>query len=97
MKMKSPRQYGTHDEGDNVKHSSSKGMLYKNECDMPHLPAQGRPEHGHGAEDFKGMAMDIAYGQAGKAGMTADDKRLRAQHKNYHWADSPAEEMPGSY
>lgn len=78
------------------KHHSEHGM-YKNETDHPAQNMQGHPEHGHGAEDFKGMAMDIAYGQAGKAGMNADDKRLRAQHKNYHWADSPAEEAPGSY
>lgn len=85
------------DRGDDVKHSKSSGKLYKNEMDHPHIPAQGYPEHGHGAEDFKGMAMDIAYGQAGKAGCLADDKRLREQYKNYHWADSPAVEAPGSY
>jgi hypothetical protein len=71
--------------------------LYRNEMEYPHQNAQGVPEHGHGAEEFKNQAMDIAYGQSGKVGMMMDDKRMRAQHKNYHWADSPAEEAPGSY
>lgn len=80
------------------KHSMHKGHgLYKHETEHPHVPMQGHPEHGHGAEDFKGMAMDIAYGQAGKAGCMADEKRMRAQHKDYHWADSHSEESPGSY
>ena len=77
-------------------HMSERGM-YKNETDHPRQNPQGHPEHGHGAEDFKGQAMDIAYGQAGKVGMDADDARLRAQFKNYHWADSAPREMPGSY
>lgn len=71
--------------------------LYRHEEDRPHQPMQGHPEHGHGAEDMKAQAMDIAYGQSGHAGMLADDKRLRSQFKNYHWADSPAVEAPGAY
>ena len=90
------KHHGHHKMMHDGKHSDGHG-LYKNETEHPHQNPQGHPEHGHGAEDFKGMAMDIAYGQSGKAGMMADDKRLRAQHKNYHWADSPAEEAPGSY
>jgi hypothetical protein len=75
---------------------SGRGM-YRNEMEHPHVPMQGMPERGHGAEDFKGMAMDIAYGQAGKAGCMADEKRMRAQHKDYHWADVGNQEDAGSY
>jgi hypothetical protein len=77
-------------------HKSGHGM-YENETEHPHVPMQGKPERGHGAEEFKGMAMDIAYGQAGKAGCMADERRMREQHKNYHWADVGNQEDAGSY
>jgi hypothetical protein len=59
--------------------------MYKNEVDEPHEPPQGHMIQGMGMEDFKGEADPIAYGQAGKPGMSSDMKKINSQFKDYHW------------
>lgn len=62
--------------------------MYKHEVDKPSEPAKGRVESGMGCDDYKGQAMDQAFGQAGKSGCAADMKKIRAQFMNYSWSDS---------
>lgn len=66
------------------KHKSSHA-LYENETERPHVPAEGHNEPMMNLSDFKGDAMDTAYGQAGKAGCGADEKKIHGQFKNYGW------------
>ncbi len=61
-----------------------KGM-YRNEVEEPKMPMEGHMEHGMGCHEFKGEAMDIAYGQAGMEGCRSDQKKIMSQMKNYHW------------
>lgn len=60
------------------------------ETDSPSVPAHGHQEVGLGCSEFKGQAMDIAYGQAGKGGVQADAKKVQSQMKHYDW-ESPSE------
>lgn len=62
-----------------------KHNLYRNEVEKPEQPAQGHMLPGMGTKDFKGEAMDIAYGQASKKGCDADNKKINSQMKDYHW------------
>jgi hypothetical protein len=61
---------------------------YENEVDKPAVAAHGHQEGGMGCHEFKGQAMDIAYGQAGKAGCGSDNKKVMSQMKHYHWESS---------
>lgn len=63
---------------------------YEHETDAPKMPKGGRQESGMGCHDFKGEAMDIAYGQSGKNGCKADYKKIEGQMKHYDW-ESPSE------
>lgn len=53
--------------------------MYRNEEEMPKVPMHGHLESGMGCHEFKGEAMDTAYGQASKSGCEADSKKIRAQ------------------
>lgn len=59
--------------------------MYRNEVEEPHVPKQGKRSMEAGLHDAKGEAMDIAYGQAGREGCMADEKKIHAQFKDYHW------------
>ncbi len=59
--------------------------VYKNEVEKPSMPSEGRMEKGEGCASFKGQADSIAMGQAGKQGYKADEARMAAQSKDYHW------------
>lgn len=59
--------------------------MYRNEVEEPSVPAHGKRSMEAGLMDAKGEAMDIAYGQAGKSGCMADEKKIHAQFKDYHW------------
>ncbi len=67
-----------------------KKASYKNEVEEPKMPKHGHQMGGMGLGDFKGEAMDIAYGQAGEAGCKADSKKISSQMKHYDW-ESPSE------
>lgn len=55
--------------------------MEKNSTDSPMQAKQGgRPSNDYGCGDFKGEAMDQAWGQAGKAGVMSDMKKIHAQH-----------------
>ncbi len=56
---------------------------YENEVEKPKVPADGHMAKGWGLDDFKSEGMDIAYGQAGKAGCMSDSKKIHAQFKHY--------------
>jgi hypothetical protein len=58
--------------------------------DMPSNHHMGHPMSGMGCHEFKGEAMDIAYGQAGKAGCKSDSGKIMSQMKHYDW-EGPAE------
>lgn len=60
---------------------------YENEVEKPSVPADGHMMSGMGCADFKGEAMDQAYGQAGDKGCMADSKKVMSQMKNYNWSD----------
>jgi hypothetical protein len=62
-----------------------KSAMYENEVEKPSVPMQGKRSMEAGLYDFKADAMDIAYGQAGKAGCMGDEKKIHAQFKDYHW------------
>ncbi len=66
-----------------MKHKSH-GM-YEHEVEKPSVPAHGKNEPMMSLNDFKGDAMDTAYGQAGKAGCKADEKKIHGQFKSYGW------------
>lgn len=59
--------------------------IYKNEVEKPAMPSEGRMEKGMGCASFKGEADPIAMGQASKEGYRADEARISAQAKHYHW------------
>jgi len=63
---------------------------YEHEMDKPKVSKKGHPEHGMGVSEFKGQAMDIAYGQAGMGGCKSDSKKINGQMKHYDW-EGPAE------
>lgn len=69
------------------KEKSGHGM-YMNEVEMPSVPMHGHQEAGMGCHDFKGEAMNIAYGQAGESGCASDSKKIEGQMKHYHWEGS---------
>lgn len=58
---------------------------YEHVVDEPHVPSHGKSEHMMSADDFKGDAMDTAYGQAGKGGCASDNKKIHSQFKSYGW------------
>lgn len=70
---------------EHLSHEKSRHAMYRNEVDKPKIPPHGHQEAGMGVHDFKGEAQDIAYGQASEQGCRADEKRMSAQFKNYHW------------
>ena len=59
--------------------------MYENEVDKPSVPPMGKNEPMMNLHDFKGEAMDTAYGQAGEAGCKADQKKINSQFKSYGW------------
>ena len=59
--------------------------LYEHEVEKPHVPSSRKNEPMEALDDFKGDAMDTAYGQAGEAGCKADHKKIHGQMKNYGW------------
>lgn len=65
-------------------------IRYEHEMDEPKVPKHGHQESGMGCADFKGQAMDIAYGQAGSGGCKSDTKKMDSQMKHYDW-ESPSE------
>ena len=64
--------------------------MKKHEEDMPKVAPGGHQESGLGCHDFKGEAMDIAYGQAGEKGSKSDSKKINSQMKSYDW-EGPSE------
>lgn len=68
-----------------MRHSSHEKMPYEHEVDMPHIPRKGKNEPMMSLHDYKGEAMDTAYGQAGEDGCKADEKKIHSQFKNYGW------------
>lgn len=58
---------------------------YENEVEKPVAPKEGMAMAGMGMHDFKKEADPIAYGQASMEGCRADEKRMSAQFKDYHW------------
>lgn len=58
---------------------------YENEVEKPKVAPRGHQMSGMGCEDYKGQAMDIAYGQAGKGGCKSDMKKINSQMKHYDW------------
>lgn len=79
------RRHGERIHHEMFMHKKGHHGMYKHEEDHPSMPAQGHMLSGMGAEDFKAEADPIAYGQAGKAGMESDMKKIHAQFKQYHW------------
>lgn len=71
---------------DAIKHYAEGGM-YKNEVEEPKVAPVGHLEQSMGCSDFKGEAMDIAYGQAGQAGCKSDGSKIISQFKNYGWSE----------
>lgn len=68
----------------------NKSAHYEHEMDRPKVAKGGHAEKGMGVHEFKGQAMDIAYGQAGMAGCKADYKKIEGQMKHYDW-EGPSE------
>lgn len=67
--------------------------MYKNEVDKPMQAHKGsHPKNDYGCMDFKGQAMDQAYGQSGKAGLKADMRKIHAQHFHSYSDDSSGHE-----
>jgi len=65
-------------------HKSSHS-IYRNEVERPEIPGVRANEPMMDASDFKGEAMDTAYGQAGKHGLSSDEKKIHSQFKSYGW------------
>jgi hypothetical protein len=68
--------------------SEARGGHFENEVDRP-KPAKGDGK-AHNLEslaDFKGQAMDTAYGQSGKGGLESDMKKIHSQF--HHCYDDP--------
>lgn len=54
--------------------------MYKHQEDKPSQPAQGgKAENLRSMKDFKGQAMDQAYGQAGSKGCKSDEAKIKSQ------------------
>ena len=79
--------HGMHASDSHDSMHSSHG-IYKNEVEKPETHAPGHMEHGMGCMEFKGEAMGIAMGQAGKEGCMSDEKKIHSQFKDYHWSGS---------
>lgn len=60
----------------------AKGM-YRNEVEMPEQAPVGHLKRAMGADEFKGQAMEISYGQAGKSGCASDHKKIMSQMMHY--------------
>lgn len=74
--------------GDRLHHEGSMHKAsspYEHEVEKPHIPSHGKNEPMMNAADFKGDAMDTAYGQAGEAGCRSDEKKIHSQFKSYGW------------
>ena len=56
-----------------------KDAKYRNEVSHPKQPKMADDGYMYSAKDYKGDAMDIAYGAAGKQGCEADHKKIMAQ------------------
>jgi hypothetical protein len=69
-----------------MKHYAQKGG-YEHETDKPSVPKEGHLAQSMGCSDFKGDAMEISYGQAGKSGAKSDGTKIVSQYKNYGWAE----------
>jgi hypothetical protein len=52
---------------------------YRNEVSKPKQPKMAGDGYMYSAKDFKGQAMDTAYGQGGKKGCESDHKKIMAQ------------------
>lgn len=64
---------------------------YEHGTDKPMKAKEGgRPIGTHGCGDFKGEAFDQAWGQAGKAGVMADMRKIHAQHFHSYTDDHSA-------
>lgn len=60
---------------------------YEHEVEKPKVPSKGHEDRTMGCDDFKSDAMEIAFGQAGKAGVKSDKSKISAQYKDYHWSE----------
>lgn len=71
------------DHGDHMAHLRAEHDrhmgLYRHETEHPHQNPQGHMLAGMSAEDFKGEAMDTAYGQASEHGVKSDMGKIHAQ------------------
>jgi hypothetical protein len=66
-------------------HHSSRDV-YRNETSHPKQPKMSDDERMASAKDFKGQAMEIAYGAAGKKGCESDVRKIKAQF-NHSYGD----------
>lgn len=68
-----------------AEHKRHGSAPYEHETDHPHIPPKGKNAMMGPVDDFKGDSMDTAYGQAGKHGCQADQKKIHSQFKSYGW------------
>ena len=67
--------------------------MYKNETESPMQAKQGgHPMNDYGCGDYKGEAMDQAWGQQGKSGFEADMKKIHRQHFHSYSDDHSGKE-----
>jgi len=57
--------------------------IYRNEVEKPEQAAVGHLKRAMGCDEFKGQAMDISYGQAGKKGCSSDQRKIQSQMMHY--------------
>ena len=63
-------------------------VRYEHGDDRPREAKGGhKPENMYGCMDFKGEAADQAFGQAGKAGVESDHRKIMAQHFSGAYSD----------
>lgn len=69
-------------------HEAKSGGRMEHGTDMPHNKKSGGKAHNLvDVDDFKGQAMDTAYGQAGAKGCASDQRKIKAQF--HHSYDDP--------
>lgn len=66
-------------------HMGKSHGMYEHEVEKPSVPSSRKNEPMENLHDFKSDAMDTAYGQAGKGGCKADEKKIHSQMKSYGW------------
>lgn len=67
-----------------MKSKDSKG-IYKNEVSKPEQPPMHEISPKEMGWEWAGDADEAAYGAAGEAGCRSDDRKMKAQFKNYSW------------